>query len=70
MKLACPYVARSGAGRRISASVFNEGVSVPADAWAREVKANPALASSDHKEASEAKRKSILTGELKKYRQR
>ena len=70
MKLACPYVARSGAGRRISASAFNEGVSIPPDAWASEVSANPALASKDHNEASEAKRKSILTGELAKYRQR
>ena len=32
-KLACPFVSRSG-GRSKSASVFNEGISVPKEAWA------------------------------------
>lgn len=51
-------------------SPFNEGVSVPAEAWAREVAANPALASRDAKEQSEAQRTAILSGELAKYRRR
>lgn len=67
-KLAAPYVGRgSRAGAR---SAFNEGISVPAEAWAKEVSANPALASSNRKERSEAITKETLTGSLAKYRRR
>lgn len=65
-KLAAPFIARSGARR----STFNEGISVPPEAWAKEVAANPALASQDRTEAGEATRQSILTGSLAKYRVR
>lgn len=68
-KLACPYVSRMNGGRA-SASVFNEGISVPKKDWDAEVKKNPALGSTDRKEQSEATTKSILTGSLAKYRRR
>ena len=68
-KLACPFVSRSG-GRSKSASVFNEGISVPKEAWAKEVAANPALESRNSKERAEATKKAILGGSLAKYRKR
>jgi hypothetical protein len=69
VKLAAPYVSRSG-GRSKSASAFNEGVSVPQKDWDRLTAANPALASRNHAERTEATRKAMLTGELAKYRRR
>ena len=69
MKLAAPMVSRS-LGRSKSESAFNEGVSVPQDHWDRAVKNNPALESKDGKERAEATKKSILGGELAKYRRR
>lgn len=69
MKLAAPYVSRSG-GRRKTASVFNEGISVPKDAWAKEVARNPALESKNKVERAEATKAAILTGSLAKYRRR
>lgn len=68
MKLAAPYVSRGT--RSTARTVFNEGISVPPDQWAKEASANPALASKDKAEASEAIRKSIQTGALAKYRKR
>ena len=69
MKLAAPYVSKSG-GRSKSASVFNEGVSVPQAEWNKAVKANPALDSKDKFERADATKKAILSGELAKFRQR
>lgn len=66
----CPAVSRAGSGRALMSSPFNEGISVPPEAWAGEVAANPALASRDRKERSEAITKSILGGSLAKYRGR
>ncbi len=65
-KLAAPMIARAG---RLS-SPFNEGISVSQADWAREAKANPALNSKDRQERSEAIRKEVLGGSLKKYRRR
>lgn len=67
-KLAAPMISRGG--RTSAQSPFNEGISVPPKEWAREVAANPALASSDRKERSEAIKTSVLTGSLAKYRRR
>ena len=67
-KLAAPMISRAGSDTR--SSPFKEGISVPPAAWAREVKANPALASNNRKERSEAITKSVLGGSLKKYRKR
>lgn len=66
----CPAVSRAGSGRALMSSPFNEGISVPPAEWAREVAANPALASRDRKERSEAISKAILGGSLAKYRGR
>jgi hypothetical protein len=70
MKLACPYVSRRGGGRSATASVINEGIQVPQDAWQREVAKNPALESTNKAERAEATKKAILGGELAKYRRR
>lgn len=69
MKLAAPYVAKAG-GRNKSASVFNEGVSVPQRDWDAITARNPALVSKDKAEKAEATKKAILQGELAKYRRR
>jgi hypothetical protein len=69
VKLACPYVSKSG-GRSKSASVFNEGVQVPQGQWDAITARNPALVSKDAQERTEATRKAILGGELAKYRRR
>ena len=69
MKLAAPYVSRSG-GRSKAASTFNEGVSVPQAAWDEAVKRNPALESKNKAEQHEATKKEILHGELAKFRRR
>lgn len=69
MKLAAPFVSRSG-GRSKAASVFNEGIQVSRDQWAKEVARNPALASTNTAERTEATRKEILGGSLAKYRRR
>ncbi len=66
----CPAVSRAGSARALSSSPFNEGISVPKDAWAREVAKDPALGSRDRAERSEAITRSILTGDLAKYRGR
>ena len=67
MKLAAPMI---GGRRSASASVFNEGVSVPQADWDRITARNPALVSKDVTEKSEAMRKAILQGELRDYRRR
>lgn len=69
VKLAAPFVAKSG-GRHKSSSAFNEGIQVPKADWAREVARNPALGSTNNAERYEATQKAILTGDLAKYRRR
>ncbi len=69
MKLSAPFISKSG-GRNKAASVFNEGISVPKEAWKAEVAKNPALESKNKFERAEATKKAILTGELAKYRRR
>lgn len=69
MKLAAPFVSRSG-GRSKASSAFNEGVSVPKGDWDALVKKNPALASKNAGEKHEAMKKEILHGDLAKYRRR
>ena len=69
MKLAAPYVSKSG-GRNKASSAFNEGISVPQAEWDKAVKRNPALESKNKAERTEATRKAIQGGELAKFRQR
>ena len=69
MKLAAPFVSKSG-GRNKASSVFNEGISVPEKDWISAVKRNPALESKNAQERAEATRHAILKGELGKYRRR
>ena len=69
-KLAAPFVARSAGGGRKARSAFNEGVSVPRAEWDKLAARDPALNSRDKGERTEAVRKSMLGGELAKFRRR
>lgn len=66
----CPAISRAGSSRALASSPFNEGISVPRDDWAEQMRRNPALGSSDARERSEAITKSVLSGDLAKYRRR
>ncbi len=69
-KLAAPFVARSAGGGRKARSAFNEGVQVPQAEWDKLAAQNPALNSKNKAERTEAVRKSMLSGELAKFRRR